>query len=136
VVRTREQSCVLVHAGAGYQGKQGIDYAAGISAESAGARALCLNVLDLPPGARAKAHLHAEHETAIYIISGSGDMLYGDGLRERMTAGAGDFIYIPAGMPHLPINTSETEHMIAVVARTDPNEQESVVLLPELDGRS
>jgi uncharacterized RmlC-like cupin family protein len=45
----------------------------------------------------------------------------------------GDFVYIPAGVPHLPGNRSTTVPMTAVVARTDPNEQESVVLLPELD---
>jgi uncharacterized RmlC-like cupin family protein len=36
-------------------------------------------------------------------------------------------------MPHLPYNMSETEPATAVVARTDPNEQESVMLMPELD---
>jgi uncharacterized RmlC-like cupin family protein len=46
---------------------------------------------------------------------------------------AGDFVYIPAGVPHLPVNTG-TEPIFAVIARTDPNEQESVVLMPELDG--
>lgn len=49
---------------------------------------------------------------------------------------AGDFVYIPAGVPHLPGNPSATEPAVAVVARTDPNEQESVVLLPELDAVS
>jgi uncharacterized RmlC-like cupin family protein len=38
-------------------------------------------------------------------------------------------------MPHLPYNLSGTESCVAVVARTDPNEQESVVLLPELENR-
>ena len=34
-----------------------------------------------------------------------------------------------------PDNTnSATESCVAVIARTDPNEQESVILLPELDG--
>jgi uncharacterized RmlC-like cupin family protein len=132
----RPQTCVLLHSGATYRGKQGLDYGSGISAESVGATGLCLTVLDLPPGAKAKAHLHAEHETAIYVISGSGDMLYGDGLRERMTFSSGDYIYIPAGAPHVPINTSASEHLVGVVARTDPNEQESVVLLPELDARA
>jgi uncharacterized RmlC-like cupin family protein len=41
-------------------------------------------------------------------------------------------VYIPAGVPHLPANLS-TEPVTAVIARTDTNEQESVVLLPELD---
>ena len=36
-------------------------------------------------------------------------------------------------MPHLPANASDTEPCSAVLARTDPNEQESVVLCPELD---
>ncbi len=42
-------------------------------------------------------------------------------------------MYIPAGVPHLPANISDAP-CSAVIARTDPNEQESVVLLPELDG--
>ena len=41
-------------------------------------------------------------------------------------------LYIPAGEPHLPFN-SGPEPVVAVIARTDPNEQESVTLLPELE---
>jgi uncharacterized RmlC-like cupin family protein len=61
------------------------------------------------------------------------DIPYGERLEEQLVARAGDFVYIPAGMPHLPYNSSQTETCTAVIARTDPNEQESVVLLPELD---
>ncbi len=50
-----------------------------------------------------------------------------------MACQAGDFLYIPAGVPHLPFNPSETEICTAVLSRTDSNEQESVKLLPELD---
>ena len=46
---------------------------------------------------------------------------------------AGEIFYIPAGVPHLPANLSD-EPAVAVIARTDPHEQESVVLLPELEG--
>lgn len=60
-------------------------------------------------------------------------MWFGEGLREHLEVRAGDYLYIPAGMPHLPYNPSATEVCTAVIARTDPNEQESVVLLPELD---
>ena len=60
-------------------------------------------------------------------------MWYGQNLEEHMEVVAGDFIYIPAGVPHLPYNASETEPATAVLARTDPNEQESVVLRPDLD---
>jgi uncharacterized RmlC-like cupin family protein len=46
---------------------------------------------------------------------------------------AGEFLYIPANVPHLSYNLSEIASCIAVIARTDPDEQESVVLLPKLD---
>jgi uncharacterized RmlC-like cupin family protein len=88
----------------------------------------------IPPGARANAHLHENHETAIYVLSGEAVMWYGEGLTERLSAKAGDYIYIPAGVPHLPANPSETVPCVGVLARTDPNEQESVVLRPDLDG--
>ncbi len=61
-------------------------------------------------------------------------MWYGDRLEQHLMVRAGEFLYIPAGMPHLPYNPSTTEDCVAVIARTDPNEQESVVLMPELDG--
>jgi uncharacterized RmlC-like cupin family protein len=68
-----------------------------------------------------------------YVLSGEAEMWYGEGLQEYTAVNAGDFVYIPAGMPHLPGNRSQTEPCHALIARTDPNEQESVVLLPELD---
>jgi hypothetical protein len=60
-------------------------------------------------------------------------MWYGEKLEQHLIARAGDFLYIPANLPHLPYNLSESESCVAVIARTDPNEQESVILLPELD---
>jgi uncharacterized RmlC-like cupin family protein len=116
-----------------YQGKQQTSYSAAVSAESVGARGLCMHLLSIPPGARAKAHLHENHETSIYVLSGEAGMWYGDQLQEHLTVRSGNFLYIPAGMPHLPYNLSDTEAAVGVVARTDPNEQESVLLLPELD---
>jgi uncharacterized RmlC-like cupin family protein len=62
-------------------------------------------------------------------------MRYGDGLSEYLEASAGQFVFIPAGVAHLPSNPSETEPVVALVARTDPNEQESVVLLDEHGAR-
>ncbi|MCL6510065.1 MAG: cupin domain-containing protein [Anaerolineae bacterium] len=127
--------CKLIRSGdhRPYQGKQGLSYFEGISAQSAGARGLCMHLLTIPPGGRARAHLHAYHESAVYVISGEAEMWWGEGLREHMIIKAGDFVYIPAGVPHLPANRSRTEPCIGIIARTDPNEQESVVLLPELD---
>ena len=94
-----------------------------------------LQIVRLPPGNRSKAHKHDGHETAIYILGGESGMWYGEKLEQHLVARAGDFLYIPANMPHLPYNLSDTESCVAVIARTDPNEQVSVVLLPELETR-
>lgn len=115
-----------------YTGKQGFSYDAGIAAETVGSTAICMHLLTIPPGGRAKAHKHATHETAIYQVSGRSVMYWGDRLQHRMEAVAGDLIYIPADTPHLPFNPGP-DPCTAVIARTDPNEQESVVLLPELE---
>ena len=131
--KPNKESCTVVRSEGTYRGKQDFTYFAGISAENTGARGICMHLLTIPPGQRAKAHLHECHETAIYIIDGVGDMWYGEDLADHLVVKAGEYLYIPAGMPHLPYNASETEPCTAVIARTDPNEQESVVLLPELD---
>ncbi|MBO0792486.1 MAG: cupin domain-containing protein, partial [Ktedonobacteraceae bacterium] len=86
-------------------------------------------------GGRAHAHLHEQHETAIYILSGQTEVWYGEELQEHLATKAGEFVYIPAGIPHLPINPDQSEPCVAVIARTDPNEQESVVLLPQLESK-
>jgi uncharacterized RmlC-like cupin family protein len=68
----------------------------------------------------------------VYVLEGDSEMWWGEGLAHHEVVRPGDFVYIPAGVPHLPVNTGSTP-LRAVIARTDPNEQESVVLLPELD---
>ncbi len=129
----RPTTCATLRAGEPFVGKQGFTYAPAVSAESVGASALHMQLLTIPPGARAHAHKHEAHETAIYVLSGEVGMHYGEKLENHMISRAGDFVYIPANMPHLPYNMSKTEAATAVVARTDPNEQESVVLMPELE---
>ena len=133
VTTERPATCVRLSAGEPFVGKQGFTYAAAISAETAGASAIHMQLLTVPPGARAKAHKHEAHETALYVLSGQVGMYYGERLENHMVTRAGDFVYIPANVPHLPYNMSETEPATAVVSRTDPKEQESVVVLPELD---
>lgn len=117
--------CVIIRAGETYDGRQGVPLATGISSRSAGARALCLHVVTIPPGTRGVPHAHAGHESAIYTVSGETEVWHGEGLRHRTVVRAGDFMYVPPGTPHLPVNRSDIM-TIAVVARTDPAEQESV----------
>src|SRR5262245_52682290 len=97
------------------------------------ARRINLQIAAIPPGAWSKAHKHAGHETAIYTLSGEAGMWFGEKLEDHLVAQAGDFVYVPADIPHLPYNLSDVDYCVAIVARTDPNEQESVVLMPEFD---
>ncbi len=132
----RATSGCVVHAGQSYVGKQGPNYTPGVSAETVGARALWLGSVTLPPrGGRTKAHIHEQHESAFYFVSGEEVELYtGDQLQHREVAHPGDYLYIPAGVPHVAVNRSATP-AVFVGARTDPNEQESVVMRPDLEAR-
>jgi uncharacterized RmlC-like cupin family protein len=122
-------SCKVISGRDSYRGKQGLNVFEGVSAQSAGSTGLCLHVITIPPGGRAKPHLHERHESSVYVVSGRAGMWYGEGLGEHVWMSAGDFLYIPANTPHLPYNPSDTEPCVGVVARTDPNEQESITLL-------
>jgi len=124
--------CKVVRNSDSYDGRQGLIYATGISRESVGSQAICLHVLNIPPGGRANAHLHDNHESAIFMISGQAEQLWGNQLENHDVVNAGDYVYIPAGVPHVVMNLTD-EPIVAVISRTDANEQESVVLLSELE---
>ena len=124
--------CVRLRPAGTYAGKQGFSYFEGISRETTQSQAICMHLLTIPPGGRAKAHKHATHETAIFMLEGITMMYWGERLQHRMEVAEGDLLYIPADMPHLPFNPGPGPAR-AVIARTDPHEQESVILLPELE---
>ena len=118
-----------------YVGAQGPRYGGGVSAESVGSTGVWFGKVTIGPGGRTKAHLHEQHETAILVLSGSCVVYSGADLSVKEQVGPGEYIYIPASVSHVAVNTSATEPLVAVIARTDPNEQESVVLQPELEAK-
>ena len=107
--------------------KQNLPYYVGISQKTAGAKGLSMNMVMIPPGSSPKAHYHKDFETAIYLLKGRVETWLGKNLQESMINEEGDFVYIPPGVPHKPINLSETETALAIVSRNDPNEHENVV---------
>ena len=107
--------------------KQKLPNFVGISEASAGSKHLSMNLVVIPAGGAAQPHVHRGYETAIYLLEGRVETRYGPGLRKSVIHEAGDFIFIPADVPHQPVNLSATEPAKALVARNDPNEQESVV---------
>lgn len=107
--------------------RQRLPYFLGISGESVGARGLSMHLVVIPPGARAEPHVHCGHETGIYVLEGRVETRYGPGLASSVVSEAGDFLFIPPGVPHEAVNLSPTEAARAIVARNDAAEQEKVV---------
>jgi uncharacterized RmlC-like cupin family protein len=127
--QAREPAEIVVRReGEGMTTKQGLLCFEGISGENAGAKGLCMHRIVIPPGGVARPHWHDGHETTIYVLKGRVKTRYGENLSQHVINSAGDFIYIPAYLPHQPVNLSDCEPVEAIVARTDPNEQESVVM--------
>jgi uncharacterized RmlC-like cupin family protein len=119
---------IVIRSGSSYEGKQGMSLATGVSSQSAGAQGNHHQVQAQPLGTRGVPHVHEGHESAIYTVSGETEVWHGEGLMQRTVVRAGDFMYVPPGIAHLPVNRSDVL-TVAVVARTDPQEQESVVTL-------
>jgi uncharacterized RmlC-like cupin family protein len=107
--------------------KQRLPYFVGISGETVGARGLSMHLVVIPPGARAEPHSHRGHETAIYVLDGRVETRYGARLESTVVSEAGDFLFIPPGVPHEAINLSASEPARAIVSRNDPAEQDNVV---------
>jgi len=106
---------------------QKLPYFLGVSNASAGAQGISMNMVVIPPGGSAEPHFHKGFETAIYLIKGRVLTRFGEGLKQETINESGDFLFIPASLPHQPVNLSDTEAAVAIVARNVADEQESVV---------
>lgn len=105
----------------------GIQYQAGLSGKNTNAKQLSMNIATVPPGAVAFSHVHVDFEVMLYILQGRVRHEYGHLLKQSVENGAGDFIYIEPGVPHEVFNLSDTEPVVAVVARSDATEWAHIV---------
>jgi len=105
----------------------GIHYQVGLSAKNVDAKQLSMNVATIPPGGVAYAHIHVGFEVMLYILDGRVRHEYGDGLKQSVENGPGDFIFIEPGVPHEVFNISDTHTVVAVVARSDASEWSNIV---------
>ena len=105
----------------------GIQYKTGLSAKNVNAKKLSMNVATIPPGGVAYAHIHVDFEVMLYILAGRVRHEYGPGLTKVVDNEAGDFIFIEPGVPHEVFNLSDTEPVVAVVARSDASEWENII---------
>ena len=122
---------ILVIRGSGTnRGWNGIRYKTGLSGKNVGASKLSMNVATIPPGGVAYAHIHVDFEVMLYILEGKVRHEYGPGLSLKVDNQAGDFIFIEPGIPHEVCNLSDTDPVVAVVARSDASEWEHIVDYP------
>jgi len=117
----------VIRGGGGARAWNNIRYKTGLSAKNVNAKQLSMNVATIPPGGVALAHIHVGFEVMLYILAGRVRHEYGEGLTQSIENEAGDFIFIEPGVPHEVFNASDTEPVIAVVARSDASEWENIV---------
>jgi len=122
-----EATLVKVHPDREITTTQRLPYFVGISAITAGAKGLSMYLVVVPPGGHAEPHVHCGYETGIYVLEGCVETRYGPGLRQSVVTEAGDFLFIPPGVPHQPFNLSDTTPARAIVARNLSDEHEQVL---------
>jgi len=93
-----------------------------ISQATTGATNIFMGRFRVPPGAESRPHYHAACESALYMLSGSIEIRWGDHLEERLTVEPGDMLYVPPSLTHVVANRSESEAAEYVVARDSPTE--------------
>jgi uncharacterized RmlC-like cupin family protein len=109
----------------------GMQRFAAISGGLTGSRHLWMGGNRMSPGQRSADHHHGEADSGIYIVSGHPRFVFlADGDEQHVDTAPGDFVYVPAWVPHREENPSPDEEAIVVLARSTP--EEIVVNLPDL----
>ena len=117
----------VIRGGGITRGWNGIQYRAGLSAKNTNAKQLSMNVATIPPGGIAAAHIHVGFEVMLYILAGRVRHEYGPALEKAVENQAGDFIFIEPGVPHEVFNLSDSEPVVAVVARSSADEWDHII---------
>lgn len=110
--------------------RQRLPYFLGISGQTVGAQGLSMHLVVIPPGGRSEPHSHIGYETGIYVLEGRVRTRWGAALEHEVVSEAGDFLFVPPGVPHEALNLSATEPARAIVARNDSAEQDKVAPYP------
>ena len=121
------EGILTIRGGGARRNWNGIHYKQGMSAKNVGTTKLSANIATIPPGGVAYAHIHVGFELILYILEGKVRHEFGDGLTKTIENEAGDFIYIKPGVPHEVFNMSETEPVVAFVARSSAEEWDNIV---------
>lgn len=106
---------------------RGVVGGAEISQTTAGAHNIYMGRFRVPPGAISRPHYHDGCESAVYMLSGSMRIRWGDRLEQELMVEPGDLLYVPPRETHVLENPSDIEPADYVVARDSPLEDAVVV---------
>ena len=81
------------------------------------------------PLAQTGIHHHGEQDTVVYVLEGEACVRWGNLGEYSATVGAGDFLHVPAWLPHQELNPSKEHPFRWVVVRSTP--EPIVVNLPD-----
>lgn len=81
------------------------------------------------PSVRTGIHHHGKQDTIVYVLEGESLVRWGDHGEHSATVGAGDFLHVPAWLPHQEVNPSQDKPFRWVVVRSTP--EPIVVNLPD-----
>jgi uncharacterized RmlC-like cupin family protein len=96
---------------------------AAISGSLTGSQRLWMGGNTVAPGQKSADHHHGEADSGIYVVSGHPRFVFlVDGRERFLDAGPGDFVYVPAWVPHREENPSADEDAVVVLARSTPEE--------------
>ena len=94
---------------------------AGVSKNLSNATNIHMAIATIPKDRCSTTHFHTNCESAIYVLSGKGLFLHGNNLEIEEEISQGDFIFVPEGAFHKPINTGDNV-LELIVARNTPIE--------------
>jgi uncharacterized RmlC-like cupin family protein len=81
------------------------------------------------PGTRTGIHYHGAQETIVYVLEGESFVQWGEHGEYSATVKAGDFLHVPAGLPHREINPSKDKPFRWIVIRS--TSEPIIVNLPD-----
>jgi uncharacterized RmlC-like cupin family protein len=96
----------------------GSERSAAIAPELGITSALWGGLFEVEPEASTGIHHHGEQQTVAYVLSGICKIRWGAKGEFLATAKAGDFIHVPAFLPHMEINPSKLKPFLWVVVRS------------------
>lgn len=96
----------------------GSERRAAIAPEVSITSAIWGGLFEVEPGSRTGIHHHGNQETIAYVLSGTCEVRWGERGEFSARATAGDFIHVPAFLPHMEINPSKQEPFRWVVVRS------------------